>query len=79
MKMRQQKQGAYEYDQRMETFGWKRRTSSTGGQNTSQRFAMRIEKEVQKVLKNMKKGKVVGPDVTPFEMLTALGKFGIKK
>ncbi|GFN96626.1 hypothetical protein PoB_002313200 [Plakobranchus ocellatus] len=66
----------------METFLWKRRTSSTGGQNTSQRcITMKIKapiflrRKFKRPSKKMKKGKVAGPDDIPF----ALGEFGIKE
>ena len=38
-----------------------------------------LEEEVKKALKKMKKGKAARPDEIPSEMLTALGKFGIKE
>ena len=38
-----------------------------------------FKEEVQKALKKMKKGKALGPDDIPSEMLTTLGEFGTKE
>ena len=38
-----------------------------------------FKEEVQKALKKMKRGKALGPDDIPSEMLTTLGEFGTKE
>ena len=76
----------------METFWWKRRTSSTDGQNTSQscteahnlsllmiKAPTFLRRQFKKTPKKMKKGKAAGSDDIASEMLTALGEFGIKE